>query len=310
MTLTHRSHRPHQGYTLVELLVVIAILGILMGMLMVAIFPALFRGKDLQARYDISEMQVKLGEFKSHFNAKDNIPSRLALWEDKAYVPQPGLEYESKVFLEDVFSSRLFVKRGAADFNDWDGNGVMGTTVVVLEGHEVLVFLLGGIPARGQVACTGFSIKATSGDPTYPSNVTPPGNALPTDTRAGPFFNFKTDRLKPTKGQFMAYADPFNTGRFYAFFTHYGRDNGYNRHMQVPLPGSTVVPSSDCQSLGVWPYFSGNGVYHNPKTFQIICAGKDGRFGPGRVVFGPTSPVTGDGADDLSNFHNKQLGAQ
>jgi hypothetical protein len=47
--------------------------------------------------------------------------------------------------------------------------------------------------------------------------------------------------------------------------------------------------------------------YHNPNTFQIICAGYDGKFGPGGV-WDPTDPtVTKEGRDDLSNFTGNRL---
>src|SRR5262249_17508714 len=148
---------------------------------------------------------------------------------------------------------------------------------VTLEGQECLVFFLGGIPANGQVGCTGFS--------SIPNSPSTPGGS-----RSGPYFNFDTGRLKRTKGVFMAYHDPFGTN-FCAYFDAGSRDNGYPRNATLPLGGSPTVPTSDCMSLGVWPYFSGNGVYHNPKSFQIICAGKDGVFGPGNVVFGQGTPV-------------------
>jgi prepilin-type N-terminal cleavage/methylation domain-containing protein len=302
MTLTHRSHRPRQGYTLIELLVVIAILGILMGMLMVAIFPSLFRGKDLQARSDISQMQADLELFKSKHEV-GYVPSRLVLWENKLYAPTTQVEFESAAYLKDVFKANPFAPRNPAnptdptDFNDWDGNGVMNPQPVTLEGHQVLVFLLGGIPANGQVGCLGFNANGRT--PTAPGG-----------TRKGPYFEFRTNRLVRQSNGFLAYQDPYGTGQVYAFFSSYKRDNGYNRYAQLPFPSNpTVVPTSDCQSLGVWPYLSGNNVYQNPKTFQIICAGKDGRFGPGNAVFGLNSPVTGAGADDLSNFHDKKLGA-
>jgi len=45
-TRLSQSRSARRGFTLVELLVVIAIIGILVGMLAVAIIPALQRGKE------------------------------------------------------------------------------------------------------------------------------------------------------------------------------------------------------------------------------------------------------------------------
>ncbi|GIW82827.1 MAG: hypothetical protein KatS3mg105_4634 [Gemmatales bacterium] len=44
-------------------------------------------------------------------------------------------------------------------------------------------------------------------------------------------------------------------------------------------------------------YYSATGVPFNPKTFQIISAGRDRQFGPGGPV-----PTSGPGADNQTNF--------
>jgi len=49
-------------------------------------------------------------------------------------------------------------------------------------------------------------------------------------------------------------------------------------------------------------------VYWEPKSFQIICAGKDGQFGPGGLY--TAGSASGVGRDDRASFHDKILGAQ
>ena len=50
------------------------------------------------------------------------------------------------------------------------------------------------------------------------------------------------------------------------------------------------------------------GRYWRPDSWQIICAGPDGQFGPGGVVWGKDNPVAdGSGADDMANFAVRSL---
>jgi hypothetical protein len=66
------------------------------------------------------------------------------------------------------------------------------------------------------------------------------------------------------------------------------------------------------EKFGVKPYRDTPSTYYKPDSFQIICAGDDGVFGPGGLwtpasastVYPPGSP----GCDDQSNFHTRLLG--
>src|SRR5260370_16173737 len=90
---------------------------------------------------------------------------------------------------------------------------------------------------------------------------------------------------------FCAYVDPYGrrtngTVQYYAYFSSFhGNQNDYNHFFTL---NATAYPGSDCASLGVWPYAtsattgtSAKPQYVKPNSWQIICAGQDGVFGPG-----------------------------
>src|SRR5262249_52894348 len=96
---------------------------------------------------------------------------------------------------------------------------------VKLEGHQCLVFFLGGIPVNG--VCTGFSSNHLN--PALPRS--------PGEKRRGPFYKFEPNRLKPMANGCLAYVDGF--GQPYAYFAA-SSSNNYD--------------VTDCASLGLSPY--------------------------------------------------------
>src|SRR5262249_60861996 len=104
--------------------------------------------------------------------------------------------------------------------------------------------------------------------------------------KIAPFFEFKPSQLRDIHGRgFFSYLD-FYGQQPYAYFSSYNVVNGYNRY------GGT-----DCPTLGVWPYaqeWQPVPRFWNPDSFQIISAGRDGKFGPGATDASRVwSPATG-----------------
>jgi hypothetical protein len=99
---------------------------------------------------------------------------------------------------------------------------------------------------------------------------------------------------------FLSYQDYYRLN-YYAFFSSYKVQNGYN-------PYST----GDCATLGVSPYQSQTNVYYKPNGIQIICAGADGTFGAGGLWIASNAPAYypagSAGFDDLANFYDSPLG--
>jgi prepilin-type N-terminal cleavage/methylation domain-containing protein len=280
------------AFTLIELLVVIAIIAILVALLSAAVMRVLWKGPELQARHDVTQMAIALGASKAKLGGYP--PSRIKLCSLKAqYDFTQQLDLDSVAYLQSTFTG--LANTWSNTPVGWGMNGTVLSSPVVLTGDQCLVFFLGGIQTTDSNGTRGTIGFATGNDPT----------ALPTtqgSTRIGPFFTFASNRLVPGANGFFSYMDAWGK-QPYAYFSSYSwkSRNMYNRY-----------GSSDCANLGVSPYYSStmqNGVvnYVKPEEFQIITAGQDGAFGPGGL-WSPQMPADGPGLDDLSNFYDARLG--
>ena len=318
MTILRRARR---GFTLIELLVVIAIISILMALTAAAVFRTLGVGPRVKTRTEIGQLDGGIEAFKAKYKV-DMVPSRLLLrkyaadYKDKTGAFLSPLDQDSYTYLTTIFSGlgKTWQTRGI----NWHTNpawvaAAPGTPAAseILEGDQCLVFFLGGIQATNPNGCLGFSIDSANPDKAGGERVS--------------FFDFNSARLitlsRASKAQsiFFSYVDGYGSGSAnqaapgvpYAYFASYAIDNNYNRY------GST-----DCPTLGVWPYAEGKTVgatagsgvvrYIKPRTFQIISAGADAKFGPGSVIVNGTpsyvwtsataASIDPKGADDMANF--------
>jgi general secretion pathway protein G len=266
-----------------------------------------------QNETDLEQLSHAVDGFVDDFKtgSKGYFPSRLKLCEQyTSYDLTQKLDQDSVRYL-----NRMFPRLDHATWTkgiDWNGNGKIDAPeaggVVVLEGDQCLVFFLGGIPGTlgDSPGVLGFSTNGA--DP-----------ATFGGARKGPYYEFNTGRLyQRNRNGFYSYYDAYHK-QPYAYFSSYSRRNGYNRY-----------GTSDCASLGVWPYADTLTVdargsiasirYLKPDSFQIISAGEDGKFGPGTdlsllprtqpFLWTPdTAPMIPEpGKDDQSNFHSNLLG--
>ncbi len=242
---------------------------------------------------EIAMLSAAVETFQERFGVS-HLPSRVKLSETGAYPDRdrPGtLDADSVAYLARLWPE---LPLGPGSRIDWNGDG-RAEGDWELEGDECLVYFLGGIPDKAGATpfCLGFSAN--------PRNPAAPGGQ-----RVGPFFEFRSHRLRDLHGRgFLSYLDAYGR-RPYAYFSAYGAPNGYGRY------GGT-----DCASLGVWPYAEALDPaprFLNPRSFQIISAGLDGKFGPGTKDAATvwTSAQAGatpaEGRDDQSNFYDKLLG--
>ncbi len=304
MRLKQEPRRGRAGFTLVELLIVIAILAILFAMTTVAVGKFLIKGAEVSTRSDISQLSTAIETFKSKFNV-EYLPSRIALYEDRAAfntaagtdpLAAASLRFLKKMFHEDLGIVRDANGNPTAVPLDWNGNGQADTNPHLLEGHQCLVFFLGGIPeldANGNpIGVTGFSTN----------------KRVPTQAggeRMGPFFEFKASRLLSVTGvnapSFPSYVDGY--GKMpYAYFSSYGRRNGYN-------PYTATTPPYGSDNTGLTPYQRTANNFWNPTSFQIISAGEDGQFGTVTGVLTPGESVTAPVADNMTNVYESLLGS-
>lgn len=291
MILKQEPRRRRAGFTLIELLIVIAILGVLFALAAVGLTKFIGKGAEVTTRKDISELSTAIGLFKTKMQV-DWVPSRIVLIENGIYTPpsaaQAQLYADSAVYLQKVFPG-INLTTG----HDWNGDGAVdpplngaGTPSVAyeLEGHQCLVFFLGGIPASNPNGCLGFS--ANRRNPTQAGG-----------ERIGPFLEFQPGRLVATNGRFLSYIDGYGK-QPYLYFSAYKSRNGYNRY---------GVDDNPAMSQGA--YFLQAGRYHNPSSFQIISAGDDGAFGQGGALATFGEAVAPPAADDMTNFYESLLGS-
>jgi hypothetical protein len=250
------------------------------------------------------------------------IPSRIILckylgdyYTDPAMQnPKSQLHQDSVVYLTAIFKGikSAWQSRGINWHQAWTNVNKPGTAIEVLEGDQCLVFFLGGIEVNQPNGCVGFSTDLANPDKLGGDRVS--------------FYDFNSGRLVvlpvPARKNsvFFSYIDGYNKGSPYAYFTTYVQDNNYNQYSAT---------TSDCATLGVWPYAEGvipgavdpvskRPIYRylKPRTFQIISAGADGQFGPGTDLTSKTpylwtsataAGIDPRGADDQANFNATAL---
>ena len=182
-----RTRRGHPaGFTLIELLVVIAILAVLFSLTSAAVMKAMDSGYRTETRAEIGQFETSLRAAMAEMGGVEYIPSILLLKTQYAAAPAAGsLEADSKAYLSKLFGRTY-------DPVNTKTNWLVGQTLpaagVILQGPQVLVFLLGGIQdsTGGAPSCIGFSKSANP--------AAPPAQAG--EKRYGPYYDFKPNRLK------------------------------------------------------------------------------------------------------------------
>jgi general secretion pathway protein G len=322
---------------------VIVAIGVLIALLLPAIQGAVRTANNAAVTSEINAMAQALASFQAKYG--DYPPSRMLLCENGAWntqdttplagpkqaditygqLAQRSISYMRKFWPRVTTTTDItnpIFKSTSNVWYDFNGNGKMDSPYV-LEGHECLVWFLGGIPTTGGVS--GFSKN--------PVNPFVADSLAPNRTRA--FFEFKANRLaldtqatsNPLRqlAQIPAYQDSLRTGRFYAYFSAYGGGaydpNDVNFDVagdpQTEMDANGVFPltlafltkfpvvgnssngtnSSVAVSASPNPYCTTSSVgastsaalggsvsFQNPNSFQILSAGGDGFFGVGGIV--------------------------
>lgn len=312
--LAHNRHSTRrQAFTLIELMIVIAVIAALIALLLPAVTGAFRRARIAEVTTEIRGLEAAIAQFKSVFGVEP--PSRIRLYESAA--GSPSWSSHTGTFTEPVTGAMVshdaerarsvaLINRIWPNFNFniarpyLDGNTGTSNGYVSLTGAECLVFFLGGVGTggAGAFAMTGFSKNPA--DPFIPAA----GN----ESREGPFFEFKTSRLRvslnATNTAALIYVDP-TSGQMapYVYATGYdGR--GYQ------LADLYVGSTDDLNDV----YRAGTGgvtaLAQKAKSFQIIAPGIDGFYGAGGY-FNATAANHGlanrRDYDNITNFHPSVL---
>ncbi len=240
-----------------------------------------------------------------------------------AQLAERSVHWLRKVFPRAEFSTsgRVFLANAPpSKFHDFNGNGQLDEGAIVLQGHECLVFFLGGIPnyfpANPPTVPQTLVLSGLSGfgpDPKNPflseAAVNSTGKLVAANNRKRPLFDFQADRLIEDDGDGMpGYVDTLarnESARYYAYFSAYG-GGGYDPNdvnfaitnpeddllaqrfrvnFNVPPPADNRLVDSPAPN----PYTSspsapgGTAVasYVSGETFQLISAGTDRLYGAG-----------------------------
>ena len=261
MNRPHGNLRPGRprGFTLIELLVVIVIIALLIGLLLPAIMGAFRKAKAAAVQAEINQLAQAIASFKTKYG--DYFPSRIILNESGG-LPSVLTQVNSgasaditvlqlstrttnafrKFWPRAPLSTSSAVWGTTGAWYDFDGDGTRGHNGsyvnILLEGHECLVFFLGGIPlpdpsnAGHFLGTVGFSKNPTN---PFMSGQTGAG-AMYSANRDQPFFTFDTSRLIGTTNDagttgvtnaFPGFLDQLNTQsggtggpqNFYAYFS-------------------------------------------------------------------------------------------
>ena len=284
----YRNKTPRTGFTLVEMLVVIVVIGILMGLILVAVVPALFTTYNAAVTIEINQLGGGLEKFKTQFGFFPPCEFDFDGDGDLDLGTNPGPTPDP----EDLVTLKAYLRRIAPNHEQDDNDIATWWTDVgqYLDNDSIIVFWLGGLKKNAQFPLTnGNGGAAWDGF----ANGDDPANYI--------FFDFDgsqlVDGLSPRVKSYMQarYGEqPYVYYEWQRYTTAEFTDTAGIKY----VPYRTIPESPDPAGGPPWAN------YYNPSTFQIVAAGKDVIFGTvtGANDVWTASPQFRDHRDNLTNF--------
>lgn len=313
-----QPHSPttRPGFTLVELLMVIIIIGILAGLLIVAVGPAIGTANTAVVKAEINQLDVALNNYRDTYGS---LPPTMVTWGDSTSSPFSGNSTVESLYDENQKQQR-FVRHVRKAFPryraDWLGMGgtiynvtkfpkggsyvLENCDLKTMDAAEALVFWLGGMPKIWKANDEEYEVELTgfSKDPANPflpeyDWVTPGPGTVGTHyqpERTPPLFEFDTRRLVDTdKDGWPEYVPDLGGSSSDAAPYVYFDAGTYGIFPYYP-PNNHPMMASASTSWGIArPYLirytsTTNDLplpasYAAADAFQIICAGADGKYG-------------------------------
>jgi prepilin-type N-terminal cleavage/methylation domain-containing protein len=333
------------GFTLVELLVVIAIIGILAALTTAAVQRVRAKGKELQVREDLTNLDTAIGSFRAKMS-NTPIPSggggpngtfRLCTDYPAATDAWPEKQILLRMFPRmSTTDNGLRVPSSVTQTNT--GTLISYNQPVLLDGNQCMVFFLSG----GRFTeYNGFA-----SDPFMPFlTQTPPGipgapavsnweRSSPKRLNNGAFFEFKPTKMVAPNAynpnEHTQYGNASPKLRFANDAAGRGLDEpwfidpwGHPYFYWASTNGNDY--SSTAVQIGPWggqysfrgagngptPFRDSANKFTAPKGHQIVSMGADQKLGIG----GQYTPNSGEylgnevGSDDFANFRQFRLGA-
>ncbi len=329
--ILHNRRPVRAGFTLVEVMVVILIISILVALTSSILGKVRDKARQTTAITDMSQLGNAIGSFKTKLNAQfipafqpgtGNLGFQLA----SNYIDKTGALI-SATSHEATYLKQLFPQMNLQDngLRDSAGNFIANGNnppppllpaagsingPVPLDPNQTLLFFLSGSMFTNY---QGFSTNRAAPFST------------PSGTSVGPFIEVKAGQLLPPPSSSSALSASFQTanapwytdpwGNPYAYFAYDPSLTSYPTGATWPIT-SVPGPVNTANSLapyGLTAYFDQTGKAIQLKGYQIICAGKNGQFGPGGTTWTPGAgnyAINSLGGDDLASFNSTPLGSQ
>lgn len=315
---------PRPGFTLVELLMVIIIIGILAGLLIVAVGPTLGTVNNAVVKTEIDQLDLALNNYRDTYGAIPPTMYPFGSATTGAIANDRFERHTRKAFARyrgDFAASRGTLLTGTALPVGATYGGLTGCNLNTMDAAEALVFWLGGIPkiwkadtntGEFEVELTGFSKDPSN--PFLPEYDLPAGGGTAgvdfQPERTPPLFEFDPQRLidadkdgwpeyVPDLGSAAQQTPPFvyfdaasyTDIPFYPPVSHPANASSNNWGLAHPYLIRYTPNSSDAEEIPLPSNFA------NEATFQIISSGADLKFGQ---LAGSALPAVQAAADQMT----------